>query len=319
MSKGKIRKILSRIFVCLFVTGVVLGLFGRAICVRHTTRYQKLQPELRAPDVITTVLQHHETEQIYVCYNDASYVNVYSKNGEFLWAVSTPYLRNVEFEIQDDKLIVCGDEAYIYNAINGEFIECKNFEDVELDYYDEEKVSDKIIEGEVYYDTYQVYIGNADGTLKEIVSRPWWYWIFNFLLCWCIGVVGAIGIGILMFLEKREEYVETNVKKDESSEAVIISKKIKSIIKYYRITSAVHIVYIIANVISAFFNIPIFLGIIPLVLHFIIASGITDIMFNRQTTSTYEQKCFKYWKTVLWVTLIVDILSMLVVASVIEL
>lgn len=319
MKKVRVRKILSRIFICLFVASIFLGLFGRWVCVRNTMNYQELQPELWAPDIITDVLQHDETDQIYVCYNDASYVNAYSNEGDFLWAVSAPYLRNVEFEIQDDKLIMCGDEAYVYNAINGEFIECKKFEDVELDYYDEDEISNKIIEGEVYYDTYQVYIGNADGTMKEIVSRPWWYWIFNFPLCWCIGVVGAIGIGILMFLEKREEYVETNVKKDESSEAVIISKKIKSIIKYYRITSAVHIVYIIASVVSAFFNIPIFLEIIPLVLHFIVACGIIDSMFNRQTTSTYEQKCFKYWKTVLWVTLIVDILSMLVAIGISEL
>ena len=51
-----------------------------------------------------------------MCYNDANCVNVYTETGEFLWCVSTPYLRNSYFILQDDKLIICDGDAYIYNV-----------------------------------------------------------------------------------------------------------------------------------------------------------------------------------------------------------
>ena len=117
-----IEKVLFIIFVSLFFLGIAVGLTGRVICIRSNEDYDVIQPELFAPDAIAEVLYDEELHQLYVCYNDASYVNVYSEQGEFLWAVSTPYLKNVYFEIREDKLYVYNSEAYVYSLSDGVFI-----------------------------------------------------------------------------------------------------------------------------------------------------------------------------------------------------
>ena len=122
------KRILFVVFVLIFFTGIAIGLIGRSICTRDNENYQTVQVELFAPDEIATVLHDEDLHQIYVCYNDASYVNVYSEEGRFLWAVSTPYLRNVYFELSNNQLIVYNSaDAYIYDSSNGTFVEKKKF------------------------------------------------------------------------------------------------------------------------------------------------------------------------------------------------
>ena len=119
--------------VCLFISGITVGLFGRLICVRNNENYEVLQKEFKGPDVIAKVFQHNISKQIYVCYNDASYVNVYNSDGDFIWAVSTPYLRNCDFILTNDTLIISGTESYVYNCHNGEFIIKTNKDDLNME------------------------------------------------------------------------------------------------------------------------------------------------------------------------------------------
>ena len=244
MKKHIWENIVSILCLVLFIGGISLGLFGRAICVRNTQNYQELQPELFAPDEIATALYHEDAKQIYICYNDASYVNVYTESGQFLWAVSTPYLRNAYFELEEDKLIIYNDEAYIYSALDGSFVNCINVDALDyLDYdWEADPVTEEIQAGELYYDTYQVYIGQTDGTLKTIVSRPWWYWIFNFWVDWCVAFSGAVLFGISMFFEKRKGWLSVK------NTLLLKNKAVAFTLKYYRITTLVQGVYSIFNI-----------------------------------------------------------------------
>ncbi len=293
----------------LFIGGIGLGLVGRSLCVRNTQNYQDLQPELFAPEEIATVLHHKETKQIYVCYNDASYVNVYSQSGQFLWAVSTPYLRNVYFELDEDKLIIYNDEAYIYSALDGSFVDCVNVDALDyLDYdWEDNPVTDEFQAGELYYDTYQVYTGQADGTLKTIVTRPWWYWIFHFGVDWCIAFSGAVIFGISMFLETRKEW--NSVKKG----LLIKDKEVAFILKYYRITSIVQGVYLFANVLVGFFGGFLILGIIPLVLHFILSSAILGNRLRKYVLTSHETTAFEYWNLMRIITIVIAFFSVIIV------
>ena len=299
--------VLFVIFVGLFLVGIAVGLFGRFLCVRDTKNYSDLQDELFAPDEIATVLQDEGLKQIYVCYNDSSYVNVYTESGKFLWAVSTPYLRNAYFELQDGRLIVYGnDDAYIYDSADGKFIECVKSDDLALEYDWESKVPDGIQEGAIYFDTYQVYKAGAGGTLETIVARPWWYWCFNFAVCWCIGFIGAIGIGIIIFFEKKKDY---ELVKDK---VTLKTKKLKVICNYFRITSAVHIVYAILDIIFGFFGGILCIGIAPLAIHFIVSNIILWNMLDHISASQSEMKVIDFWKTVEIASFVIAFFSVII-------
>lgn len=300
--------VLYAIFVFLFIGSIAVGLIGRAICVRDTQNYWELQPELFAPDEIATVLSDDEQEMLYVCYNDASYVNVYSYSGEFLWAVSTPYLRNVYFELQEEHLIIYnGDEAYIYNSTDGRFIECVNAEDLTLEYDWGTEQTDEIQQGEFYFDTYQVYKGTSDGTLETFIARPWWYWCFS-LGVFVGALIGAFGIGITIFLEKRKEY--NLVKK----EVTLKNRKQKVMYHYFRITSAVQIVYAVLNIVFGFFGGILCIGLIPIGIHFIVSSIILHNMLDRMSAAEDEMTVLNYWRLVELFSFLIAFFSVVAVA-----
>lgn len=193
------------IFSGLCIISIVIGLIGRGLCVRITQNYWDLQPELFAPDEISTVLYDDDQAQLYVCYSDSSYVNVYTESGKFLWAVSTPILRNAYYELQEEHLMIYNrEDVYIYNSTDGGFIECANAEDLTLEFNWEAEKTIRYQKGEFYFDTYQVYKVHSDGTKEAVVTRPWWYWCFNFKLCWCIGFPCGIGINIYKIIKKKE-------------------------------------------------------------------------------------------------------------------
>ena len=127
-------KILFPISVVLFMCSIVIGLLGHAFCTRSNDDYKSIQPESFVPDTIETVLEDENLKQIYVCYNDANCVNAYSDNGEFLWCVATPYMRNSYFELLDGKLIIYDGDAYIYDSQNGAFLGMENEETLDVNY-----------------------------------------------------------------------------------------------------------------------------------------------------------------------------------------
>ena len=197
------------IFSRLFMISITIFLIGRGLCVRNTQNYWDLQPELFAPDEISTVLYDDDQEQLYVCYSDSSYVNVYTESGEFLWAVSVPIWKNPYYELQEKRLIIYDrEDVYIYNSTDGSFIECANAEDLTLEFDREDEKTIRYQKGEFYFDTYQVYKVHSDGTKEAVITRPWWYWCFNMKLCWCIAFPCGIGINIYKIIKEKEKQKE---------------------------------------------------------------------------------------------------------------
>ena len=248
----------------LFTLGIILGTIGSQLSVRNTQNYQSVQPELYTPCEIETVLQDENLEQIYVCYNDASYVNVYSYSGDFLWAVSTPYIRNAYFELIDHYLVIYDSSVvYVYDSKTGTYID-SNIENLELSFDWEIQYTENFEIGEFYFDTYQVYRAGADGNLKTIVERPFWFWLFHFGVCWCISFVGAVCLGASLFFTAKAEWRKNKKQID------IQNKRVRFILKYYQILSTVHLIYTVANIFLSVYTPVLIIGIIPLALHFII-------------------------------------------------
>ena len=311
------KRILFFVFLLMFFTGIAVGFIGRTICRRDNASYQELQSELFTPDEIDTVLHDADLHQIYVCYNDASYVNVYSEDGTFLWAVSTPYFKNAYFELSDTQLIVYDSaDAYIYNSLNGAFIEKKKSEDLELNYDWEDEYTDEFQGGEFYFDTYQVYKAQEDGSLTPVLARPWWYWVFNFGVCWCLSFSGAVGIGILIFLEKRNEYRKTqDATRYPKQTTAIENRKARFILKYFRITSIIHVIYAILDIVfGLLLNGILCIGILPLAIHFIISTIVIWNMLDHIRLTEDEQTMLDYWKVCEIGTFIIAFLSVIVAA-----
>lgn len=196
----------------LFCTGITIGLVGRVLCIRDTYNYQELQPELFAPDEIKTTIWDEDSNKLYVCYNDASYVNVYSGEGEFLWAVSTPYLRNTDFAIVSEQLVIYGsDVAYVYDAENGTFITKTDTESLDIEDWENEEVKD-LEPNTFYFQTYEVIKTDENGVPSVFISRPWWYWIFNFGLCMTFSFINAAVLGICLFIQSHQRYSAARAK-----------------------------------------------------------------------------------------------------------
>ena len=304
----------SFVFSGLFIVSIITALIGRAICIRDTKNYDELQPEFRGPDVIADVFCDEDEEMLYVCYNDASYVNVYNYSGEFLWAVSTPYLRNAYFELQDDKLIIYNsDTAYIYNSSDGSFIDHVSSDDMSLGYDSENEPADTVEEGEIYFKTYQVYHGQADGSLVTIVPRPWWYWCFHFGIDWMIGFSGGLGYGAVILFEKKKAHDLVRKK------VVFSNPRTEFIFKYYRATAVAHLIFAALDVISGFFGGILVLGIFPVAIHFIISSVVLERMLDKLFLKSDEMKVFRYWKSAGMATFIIaffSVIAAMIVASV---
>ena len=202
------KKVLPFIYllcVCVFISGIIVGLFGRLICVRNNENYEVLQKEFKGPDVIAKVFQHNISKQIYVCYNDASYVNVYNSDGDFIWAVSTPYLRNCDFILTNETLIISGKESYVYNCHNGEFIRKTNKDDLNME---DSKYDDntELMPGDLVYDAYNVYKYLGVDEYEAIIRRPGWHWIFWFPIDYLISFCAAFIVGVMFLIEKIREY-----------------------------------------------------------------------------------------------------------------
>lgn len=315
MAKSRFHKISAWLFgilIILFCASILFMLIGRGLCVRNTKNYAEKQDELFLFDEIATVLADEDENRIYVCYNDASWVNVYDSEGIFLWAVSTPYLRNVYFEISDGCLIIYGTEgdcAYRYSAETGDFVDNPPLDSLELS-YDWEKDIVPISEvepGTLCYDAYQVYRVAEDGSLITIVDRPGWYVIFNPFFGLLIAFFSATCIGILILIRSISE--THRVKR--ACRNTRLSKKAAVILAYFRVTSAVQIVYAVANVICGFYGGFLIIGIIPLMLHFIISNIVLYNVLDAASLTEYEDTLIHQWKVIEWATAFVAFLSVI--------
>jgi hypothetical protein len=219
-------------------------------------------------------------------------------------------MRNSCFELQGDNLIVYNGDAYIYDSKNGSFLGIENEENLDLNYNWEEEYDEQYIEGNYYYDSFQVYKALADGTLEVIINRPWWHNIFSFGMCLCIAFVGAAGTGISIFLEKRQKY---NIVK---STVVFKNRKAKILNNYFKTTSIVHLIYTLLNVIFAFVTSWLIVGIIPLALHMIVSSIILWNMKDRLSWNTGETHVVDFWWAAEIGSFVIAFLSVIVASAI---
>ena len=303
------KKVTSFIYilcVCVFISGIIVGLFGRLICVRNNENYEVLQKEFIGPDVIAKVFQHNISKQIYVCYNDASYVNVYNSDGDFIWAVSTPYLRNCDFILTNDTLIISGTESYVYNCHNGEFIRKTNKDDLNME---DSKYDDntELMPGDLVYDAYNVYKYIGGDEYEAIIRRPLWHWIFcypfDLLISFCAAFIG----GFMFLIEKIRKYNK------EIKHQTVTNKKVKFIINYYKIFSSIQILYSIVGLLLGFKYKEIIVGLIPLSFHFIISNiilyNIQDSINNNHDVLIEEKDKMSFWKYINVVTMVIAFIT----------
>lgn len=207
----KITKVLDVIFSVLFVLCIGMGLFSSFLYTDNNADYKKIQPELRTAEPIDCVMGDRKSDLIYVCYTEGSAVNVYDKmSGEFLWAVSVPYLRHTYFDFAADRLFIYGaNEAYLYDRKTGAFLEKGESDAYGLSFdLEDTTIQGEPVPGEVYYDAHDVFKVNPDGSRSMIVCAPWWADFFNVFIWWLVGFSAGLCKGALMLLDKVRQGVK---------------------------------------------------------------------------------------------------------------
>ena len=269
-----------------FVLGCVVGLLGRQLSHGDTRDFRELHPELAAPDVIDTVLYDPELGQLYVCYDDANQVDVYTENGSFLWAVATPYIRNTDFLLRDGNLILYGNgDAYIYRAGDGTFVENRNTDGMALPPAQADQCPESLA-----FSAYRVWRILEDGGKQLLVSRPWWHRIFDFMLSWCISMACAAGMGVLSLMEKAKAW------KGIQSELQFSANRSRRLHNYYRCGAVVLLSMIVLEFLLAVWGVcPIFI-LFPVTGCFVLASILADSFLGRTSLLDEEEKAIYFWR-----------------------
>ncbi len=304
------KNFLTVLFACMFLCGIAWGLIGRAICTRSNKNYTQLQSELKVPDTIDTVLHDEGLGQLYVCYNDANHVDVYTESGDFLWAVATPYIRGSSFGLQDGKLIIYGDGAYLYDAADGTFLGFEQEANLQLRYPLENETPDVYTEGEISFSGFTVSRADENGNLQTVISRPWWHRFFHYGTCLLIAFIGAIGTGILIFTEKLHDYLL--IRKTLQFK----NRKAKIIKTYFKTASLVHVVYLFLCLVSALWGGWMVVGIVPVAVHAIISFLVLWNMKDRLQCDSDEMQSMEFWGMIAIASFIAAVFSAIVVSAV---
>ncbi|MBQ7800308.1 MAG: hypothetical protein IJ370_07425 [Oscillospiraceae bacterium] len=299
-------QIISKILVAIGVVCISLSFLGVAISTRDNKNYTEIQDEISVVEPIHSVLFNPEAQIIYVGYDEATCVNAYTQEGEFLWAVSVPRQQNGEtrFFLYDEQLIVeTMNLGFFYDAKTGAFIEEKP--NGIIDY---ELIESKQKEHQYQTDGYSVYKITDDGSVVDIITRPYWYVIFN-----PIGIV----IGLICFVVGII-FVNLSNKKtaEEDAQIVEISAPIHKRIAYMKITSALNLGYAFINFIVGVQYPEFSLGLIPITLN-VIVGGI--IMLNddkcREKATEKEISELDRWKRNMILCAIAPFVSLFITIS----
>ena len=315
----KIKKVLTVVFTAMFFLGIGMAFFSSFLYTDNNTDYKKIQPELRTPEPIECVLGDRKSSLIYVCYTEGSAVNVYdSESGEFLWAVSVPYLRHTYFDLDADRLFIYGaNEAYLYDRKTGAFLE-KGESDAYGLPFDSEKdtsVEREPVPGRVYYDAYNVFKVNPDGSRTMIVSTPRWAWLFNVFIWWLVGFSGGLGKGALMLLDKVRQGV--TAKRDAetglSGEQELTDRAAVFAVRFYKAQSVIHLLTAGCIVLLISSAPKVTLLMFPVAFLFIFSHIVLENLLEKKKLSDYEQKTVSMWNAVNWGTMIAAFLTLAVV------
>ncbi len=315
----KITKGLNVVFTLMFITGVVMCLVSSTLYTDNNANYTEIQSELRTPEPIDCVLVDSKSGMIYVCYCESSAVNVYDENsGAFLWAVSAPYLRHSYFDLDGKTLTIYGaSEAYLYDSKTGAFLEKGESDTYGLSFELEEytAIQGEPVPGEVYYDVYNVYKINSDGSRQMIVTALWWYDLFNVFIWWLVGFSGGLGKGALMLLDKVRQGV--TAKRDAetglSGEQELTDRAAVFAVRFYKAQSVIHLLAAACFVLFAGTAPKVTLLIFPVALVFILSHIVLDNILEKKMLTDYEKKTVSMWKAVNWGTFIAAFLTLVVI------
>lgn len=316
----KITKVLNVVFSVLFVLCIGMCLVSSTLYTDNNADYTEIQPELRTPEPIECVLGDRKSSLIYVCYTEGSAVNVYdSESGEFLWAVSVPYLRHTYFDLAAGRLVIYGaDEAYLYDSKTGAFLEKGESDAYGLSFeLEDTAIQGEPVPGEVYYDLNNVYKVNPDGSRTMIVCAPWWVDCFFVPIWWLFGFSAGLGKGALMLLDKVRQ--GTRAKRDAQAglleELEMTDRTAAFAVRFYKAQSVIHL---LAAAIFVLFtsSVPkVTLLIFPVALVFILSHIVLENLFEKKKLSDYEQKTVSMWNAVNWGTMIAAFLTLAVVIA----
>lgn len=316
----KIRKVLNVVFTVMFVLGIGMALVSSFLYTDNNADYTEIQPELRTPDPIDCVLVDSKSGMIYVCYSESSAVNVYDeKSGAFLWAVSAPYLRHGYFDLDGKTLTIYGgSEAYLYDSRTGAFLEKGESDAYGLSFDIEEytAIQGEPVPGEVYYDVYNVYRINPDGSKLMIVTASWWFDLFNVFIWWLVGFSGGLGVGALMLSDKVRQGI---IAKREAGTVLLgeqepTDRTAVFAVRFFKAQSVIHLLAAASFALFTSLAPKVTLLMLPVALAFILSHIVLDNLLERKKLSDYEQKTVSMWSTVNWATMIAACLTLAVVS-----
>lgn len=290
------------VFFILCFLGIMQMLITANLITDNNQNYEKKQNEIKTFNTISYVIPDSENRLLYVCYNEATCVNVYDYEGNFQWAVSVPSNPKTNdviiFYIEEGKLTIKTTfYDYVYDSVTGQFIEkndAKNYTIPETEYIDgffsQEQDYDNNVRSQGFgYDGFDVFKTAPDGDAEYyIVNMPEWYFLiapeFGLLIVILCGIA-LVGLTVLsMYLS----YKNLPLNMDE----VGLQAKIMTWI--LRIVFAIICAYGLINAVMGFIKRETFIGLIPLTAFaalIIIVSGILSRWYNRS-----EKKYCGRWR-----------------------
>ena len=304
------------------------GVLYSLICGKsyyHNNEYYDLKiEEIDTYCPIDTVKTDLVNKIMYVCYDDATCINVYDFDGNFLWAVSIPrdeYSRGVTyFYLENDKLIIERDaDVYVYNARNGDFIEKTYIEKLGIenwrDTYDIYHAEDlrKLNQAGFDFNLYNVYETDINGNSTNfIVQKPSWYILTNDNWGFIIASIGGIGIFLISVLGALKRLRKLSLDNDE------IGKTAKILSLYFKILFAFLLAFSIVNVLFALFSIAnISIAIFPIAFVFVLSLIVQDILTKRFNDN--EKRICGIWRNFCLIAFCVTIICVIIALFVLDL
>lgn len=282
-----LKKTLRIILISIFILGFVLAFTGRILCIDSPKSYREKQDEIRKPEEISDVWVG--ADKIYLCYRMGTCVNVYDRDGDFLWAVSAPYMKNARFLLTETELIIFGKEAFVYDVENGGFKEVRDTDGLTDALTPPEGGGEELPPqaGDLIFNWYSVSELQADGSLKSLIDRPDWYWIFNFYMDLVISALAAMGVGIITLTEKAKAWAEVK------ESGTLTHPEAKSYRLAILITVGVNAAATILNIFLCSTTVVALLSA-----HFVVGGVIMYNLIENLSCTEYEKRMFDLLKAV---------------------
>ena len=289
--KNKFQGVFVSVLFVLFFAGVIYSFIVLGLYSNDIKDYRHTHGELKTYAPVTNVAYDKENQLVYVFFEEANAVNVYSFSGDFQWSVSIPKQINgsTQFYLENGKIYLIWNDTYIYNAKTGEFIETHERTSGELDkaYDFEENYS---LEGTgVDYDMVDVYTVDKEGCVDNyIVNRPEYYIIINPIFGWLISFTSGMIISAMAIFGALNSTKKRKVNKENCG------KFAKGFSVWYKILTAITVIYAVANIVLLICSpIAILHVIFPIALLFIVSGWVYAFVYKRFNAD--EKNAVRLW------------------------